>query len=102
MHIVHVNIQVKPEFVDDFIEATSDNARHSAQEPGVVRFDFIQNADDPANFVLVEIYRTPADADQHKQTAHYHRWRERATDMMAAPRVPTKYRNIVPTDHDWL
>ena len=101
MHIALVNIHVKLEFVEPFIEATKDNTSNSVQEPGVVRFDFIQQAEDPTRFMLVEIYKTPADADSHKQTAHYLRWRDTVTDMMAEPRVGTKYVNILPTDEAW-
>ena len=101
MYIVHVDIRVKPEFVEPFIEATLDNASNSVQEPGVVRFDFVQQADDPTRFRLVEIYHAPADADSHKQTAHYLRWRDTVVDMMAEPRVGTKYANILPTDTAW-
>ena len=102
MYIVHVDIQVKPEFVEAFIAATVDNARNSGQEPGIARFDFIQNSDDPTRFALVEVYRTPADADLHKQTAHYLRWRETVADMMAAPRTSVKYVNLFPDDAGWV
>jgi (4S)-4-hydroxy-5-phosphonooxypentane-2,3-dione isomerase len=101
MHIVHVDIHVKPEFVEQFIVATIDNASNSVQEPGVVRFDFVQQADDPTRFVLVEIYLTPADGDTHKQTAHYARWRDTVANMMVEARVGTKYVNILPTDENW-
>lgn len=101
MHIVHVNIHVKPEMIDRFIEATIDNATNSLREPGVVRFDFLQHAENPTNFMLVEIYRTPEAADAHKQTAHYARWRDTVVEMMAEPRVGTKYKNILPTDATW-
>jgi autoinducer 2-degrading protein len=101
MHIVHVDIHVKPEFVEQFIVATIDNASNSVQEPGVVRFDFVQQADDPTRFVLVEIYLTPADGDAHKQTAHYARWRDTVANMMVEARVGTKYVNILPTDENW-
>ena len=101
MYIVHVAIHVKPEVVEPFIAATKDNASNSVQEPGVVRFDFVQQADDPTRFVLVEIYKSPEDADAHKQTAHYARWRDAVVDMMAEARVGTKYVNILPTDAAW-
>ena len=101
MYIVHVDIHVKPEVVEPFIAATIENSSSSIQEPGVVRFDFVQQADDPTRFVLVEIYRAQEDADAHKQTAHYARWRDTVGDMMAEARVGTKYGNILPTDADW-
>jgi quinol monooxygenase YgiN len=91
MLIVHVHVHVKPEFVEDFREASLENARHSVQEPGIERFDVLQQADDPTRFVLVEIYRTPEAPAAHKETPHYQTWRDRVAPMMAEPRTSVKY-----------
>jgi len=101
MFIVHVFVHVKPEDVEAFKAATIENARNSVQEPGIARFDVIQQRDDPAKFVLVEVYRTESDPAKHKQTAHYQTWRETVADMMAGPRVSMKYSNIFPDDEGW-
>lgn len=101
MYIVHVHVRVKPDAVEQFRQATLENARSSVQEPGVARFDVIQQMDDPSRFVLVEVYRTPADADRHKETAHYQRWRDTVGDMMAEPRSSVKYSNVFPDDPGW-
>lgn len=101
MFIVHVHAHVKPEFVEAFKEATLENARQSIQEPGVARFDVIQQEDDPTRFILVEVYRTPEDAAKHKETAHYPVWRDTVAEMMAEPRTSIKYINIFPDDAGW-
>ena len=101
MQMVHVYIHVKPEAVDAFREATLRNARFSVREPGIVRFDLIQQTDDPTRFVLVEVYRTPADAGLHKDTAHYQIWRDAVSPMMAEPRSSVKYTNLFPDDEGW-
>jgi len=101
MFIVHVHVHVKPEFVEAFKEATLENARNSVKEPGVARFDVIQQADDPTRFVLVEVYRTPEDPAKHKETAHYKKWRDTVEEMMAEPRRSVKYTNIFPEDEGW-
>ncbi len=101
MHIVHVHVHVKPEFVDDFRAATLENARNSVLEPGVTRFDVVQQADDPTRFVLVEVYRSAEDAARHKETAHYPVWRDRVADMMAEPRVGVKYTVVFPDPPAW-
>ncbi len=101
MHIVLVNIQVKPESVQPFLTLTEDNARNSLQEPGVVRFDVLQQQDAPDRFVLVEVYHHPQDQEAHRQTAHYQRWRDGVKDMMAADRVGVRYTNHFPADEDW-
>jgi quinol monooxygenase YgiN len=91
MHIVHVSVHVNLDAIDAFTSATLDNARHSMQEPGVVRFDVLQQPDDPSRFLLVECYRTPADQLAHRETAHYLRWRDAVAPMMASPRAATKF-----------
>ncbi|MBC6936700.1 MAG: antibiotic biosynthesis monooxygenase [Chloroflexi bacterium] len=101
MLITLVHIHVKPEFLEAFIEATLDNARNSVQEPGIARFDFIQQADDPTRFTLIEVYRDEDAPARHKETAHYNRWRETVADMMAEPRVGVRCSNIFPDDGSW-
>lgn len=99
--VLHVQVQVKPESVAAFRQATIANARSSAAEPGVARFDFLQSADDPTRFALIEVYRSPEGHAAHRETAHYQRWREIVEPMMAATRVPTKYVNVFPADSGW-
>jgi autoinducer 2-degrading protein len=101
MFIVHVHVHVKPESVEAFREATLENARNSVQEPGIARFDVIQQLDDPTRFVLVEVYRTPDDPAEHKKTAHYQAWRDAVAEMMAEPRSSVKYANVYPDDEGW-
>jgi len=101
MLIVHVFVHVTPESVDAFRAATIENARNSVKEPGVVRFDVIQQDDDPTQFVLVEIYRTDDDPARHKETAHYAVWRDTVASMMAEPRRSVKYREVFPELQLW-
>lgn len=101
MLIVHVFVYVKPDAVDAFTAATLENARNSVQEPGVVRFDVIQQGDDPTRFVLVEIYRTAEDPARHKETAHYLAWRDAVEPMMAEPRRSVKYHDVFPEPARW-
>ncbi len=101
MFIVHVFVHVKPDQVEAFQAATLENARNSVQEPGIARFDVIQQQDDPARFVLVEVYRTGDDPAKHKETAHYQKWRDSVADMMAEPRTSIKFTNLVPGEHGW-
>jgi (4S)-4-hydroxy-5-phosphonooxypentane-2,3-dione isomerase len=98
---MHIDVYVKPEFVEAFRQATIANARESVQEPGIARFDVLQQADDPARFILIEVYRTAAAPAQHRQTAHYLAWRDTVEDMMAGPRTRAQYANIFPGDEGW-
>ena len=101
MFIVHVFVHVKQDQVEAFKKAMIENAQNSIQEPGVARFDFVQQQDDPTRFVLVEVYRTPDDPARHKETAHYLKWRDTVAPMMAEPRASIKFSNIFPDEEGW-
>jgi len=99
--IVHVHVRVKPESVDAFKRASLDNARESVREPGIARFDVVQQQDDLTQFVLVEVYRNADAPARHKETAHYARWRDTVAPMMAEPRRSAKFNNVFPEDAGW-
>ena len=101
MIIVHVHVVVKPESVEAFKEASILNAKASLQEPGIFRFDVIQEETDPTRFVLVEIYRSAEAQLAHKETTHYAIWRDIVAPMMAEPRKSVKFTNIYPDDSLW-
>lgn len=91
MLTIQVFVHVRPECVADFIAATIDNATASLGEPGVARFDVLQQQDDPTRFTLIEAYRDAEAPTAHKATAHYARWRDAVEPMMAEPRRSVKY-----------
>jgi quinol monooxygenase YgiN len=101
MLVIQIQIQVKPEFIEAFKQATIANARESLKEPGIARFDFVQQLDDASRFVLVEAYRTPDANAAHKETKHYQVWRDTVESMMAAPRSRVTFTNIFPEDKEW-
>lgn len=101
MLIVHVHVQVLLDRLEEFKEATVANARRSLEEPGVARFDVVQQQDDPTRFVLVEAYQSSIDADAHKETEHYRLWREAVAPMMAESRFRVEYSNIFPHSESW-
>lgn len=101
MLVVHVHVHVKRDQVEAFKQASLENARNSVQEPGVARFDVIQQQDDPTCLVLVEVYRTLDDPARHKETVHYQKWRDTVAEMMAEPRSSIKYGNVFPDEQGW-
>lgn len=101
MFIAHVFVHVKEEMIEEFKKATIENAQNSINEPGIARFDFVQQQDDPTRFVLVEVYRTTEDPAKHKETAHYKKWRDTVADMMAEPRSAIKFFNVYPDEEGW-
>lgn len=96
MHVTLVQVHVKPEHVEDFIEATRHNHESSVMEPGNRRFDVLQGADNPTRFVLYEAYATAEDAAAHKKTTHYLAWRDAVASWMAEPRKGVLYHGLMP------
>jgi autoinducer 2-degrading protein len=98
MFIVHVDIHVVPDQLEAFMVATHANATASVREPGILRFDVVQDLADPAHVVLVEAYRDEDGAVAHKGTAHYAKWRDAVAPMMAVPRSSVKFRAVYPPE----
>jgi autoinducer 2-degrading protein len=94
MYVVSVTIHVKPDQLDNFIQCTLDNARHTRLEPGNARFDLLQAEDDASRFLLYEAYQTKEDFAKHQQTAHYLRWKQAVAEAMAQPRQGTKHQSL--------
>jgi quinol monooxygenase YgiN len=101
MLIVHVHVRVKPDGIEAFRQVTIENARQSVREPGIARFDVVQQSDDPTRFVLVEVYRSVEATAAHKATAHYAAWRDGAEPLMAEPRSRVEYSNVFPGEEGW-
>jgi quinol monooxygenase YgiN len=99
--IVHVHVHVKADSVEAFKQASLANARASVEEPGVARFDVIQQNDDPSRFILVEVYRSVEATLAPKETAHYATWRDAVAGMMAEPRTAVRFTNCFPGDEGW-
>ena len=98
MLVVHVHVRVRPGQAGEFLAATLVNARASLAEPGVLRFDVIQDEADAAHVVLVEVYRDADASAAHKLTPHYAAWRDAVADMMAEPRASTRFSAVFPPD----
>jgi quinol monooxygenase YgiN len=98
MLFVHIHVHVKSESVEAFKQATLANARESIKEPGVARFDVLQQQDDPTRFIFIEAYRAGEAPTAHKETKHYQTWRDTVAPMMAEPRASVKFTNVFPED----
>lgn len=101
MLVVQVHVHVKPEAIESFKQLSIANARESVKEPGIARFDVVQQQDDPTRFVLVEVYRSVEATAAHKETKHYQTWRDAVAPMMAEPRSSVKFANVFPEDRNW-
>jgi autoinducer 2-degrading protein len=96
MTVTFVHVQVKPEFIESFIEATRENHKQSVKEPGNFRFDILQDAMDRGKFALYEAYEHEEAVAAHKETAHYRKWRDSVASWMAKPREAVKYTLLFP------
>ena len=102
MYVVCVHVHVKPENRDDFVRVSRENASNTVNEPGNLRFDVIQQIDDPNRFMLYEVYQDEAAMQAHKETAHYAAWRDAVADWMAEPRQGVKHQSLFPeTARHW-
>jgi autoinducer 2-degrading protein len=93
-----VHVWVKENHIDDFIRVSAENHRNSVLEPGNLRFDFLQDANDPSKFTFYEAYMSEDDVAAHKQTSHYLQWKEKVADWMAKPRQGIKHQILYPEE----
>ncbi|MET0966978.1 MAG: putative quinol monooxygenase [Nakamurella sp.] len=102
MLVIHVDIRVRAADLPDFLTATERNATSSLTEPGILRFDVVQDNADPTHIVLVEVYRDPDAHAAHRQTSHYAAWRDAVAGMMAEPRTSVQFSPLFRTaDDEW-
>lgn len=98
MYVTLVQVQVRDEYVEAFVEACRKNHEYSITESGSRRFDILQDASTSSRFILYEAYANAEAAAAHKQTAHYLEWRDAVADMMAAPRRSEVFHGLFPRD----
>ena len=99
MFVVHIFVQAKSEYIEEFKKICVENAQNSVQEPGIKRFDVLQQSDDPTRFVLVEAYLDENGVAQHKQTVHYNKWRQVAEKMIVGERTRVRYTPVWPVKY---
>ena len=94
MFIYLVDINVKPENLEEFKAITLENAKNTTQEPKNIRFDVLQFDDDPCKFMLYEVYVDESGLEAHRLTDHYKAWKAAVESWMASPRKATKYNEL--------
>ena len=96
MIVLAVSIKIKPERIGEFVDATRRNHEGSVAEPGCLRFDVVQDTEDPGHFMLYEVYEDQTAVDAHRGTEHYARWRDAVEDLLTEPRTRVLYRSVFP------
>jgi (4S)-4-hydroxy-5-phosphonooxypentane-2,3-dione isomerase len=98
MIVMIVEVTVKAGMENEFLELiTNDALRSEADEPGCLRFDVLQDVENPSKYYFYEVYRDQAAHDAHMQTPHLKRIDARMHDLFDAATVHMT-KNVVPTD----
>jgi autoinducer 2-degrading protein len=72
---VHVAVTIKPERREEFLKVMHADAVGSRGEPDCLRFDLLQDNEDPNKFYFYEVYKNGKEAmDFHKAQPHYKAW----------------------------
>ncbi len=102
MYVLTVTIRIKPEHREAFIDSMLGDAMGSvADEPGCLRFDVIQDEDDPNKLYLHEVYKDRKAFENHLQMPHFIKWRDTVKDWFAAPVESGRGHSVFPKDSDW-
>ena len=103
MYIHVVTLKAKPEQLEACIQANVENARSAVQEvEGCLRFDVMQDNEDPNTIVLYEVFvDKAAHDDDHMHRPYLARWFETTKDMFAEPTTLHRCTNILPTNEAW-
>jgi len=97
MHIVVVHSHIQENQVQKFKELTIQNAETSRGEEGCVRFDILQQTDDPTRFTFIEMFKSKEDGVLHLETIHFKKWLEEAVPLMVEPRTRVIYEDVTLT-----
>ena len=105
MYVIIAPIQIKEGYKDRFIEEMIGDARGSVNdEPGCLRFDVIQDANDPHRIWLYEVYKDEAAFEEHTRAPHFIKWRDATRDWREEGSLEGAGRgahNIWPPDDEW-
>jgi len=100
MIVTCVHVKVKKELIDAFKVEIIKNFKGTRQETGNLRFDVLQEENDPQKFMIYEVFASEEAVLAHKETAHYLAWRDAVESMMDEKRFGTKYKVIAPQEKE--
>ncbi|HEY1843906.1 MAG TPA: (4S)-4-hydroxy-5-phosphonooxypentane-2,3-dione isomerase [Buttiauxella sp.] len=96
MNVTLVEINIKPERVDEFLDVFRANHEGSVKEPGNLRFDVLRDPDVPTRFFIYEAYQNDEAVLAHKKTPHYLACVEKLDAMMSEPRRKRSFVGLLP------
>lgn len=101
MSIFQVHHFIEADKVEAYKAATLENARHTLQEPGVLRFDVLQDKADPTHFSLFEVYRDDEARARHLETEHFKAWRDVALEAFDRRGHGYEFEALFPEEAAW-
>ena len=103
MRVLVVKSQLKPGYREQFMKASMGDALGANHdEPGCLRFDVIQDGEDPNVIYFYEVYVDDAAFEEHLRAPHFTAWRDTVKDdWYVEPVKVVRGWNIYPTDSNW-
>ncbi|MFD7012022.1 putative quinol monooxygenase [Rhodococcus jostii] len=96
-----VSVQVKPEKRKRFLEVIADNAARSVRdEPGCLRFDVVEHAEEPNHFFFYELYRDAEAFAEHKAAPHFADWRVGADECLVPGSQVNTFAEVLVSESD--
>ncbi|EFE93858.1 (4S)-4-hydroxy-5-phosphonooxypentane-2,3-dione isomerase [Serratia odorifera] len=96
MQVTLVEINVKPDQVEQFLAVFRANHLGAIAEPGNLRFDVLQDENIPTRFYIYEAYKDRHAVEAHKKTPHYLQCVEQLEALMTEPRKKTSFIGVMP------
>ncbi|MDN2485159.1 (4S)-4-hydroxy-5-phosphonooxypentane-2,3-dione isomerase [Kosakonia sacchari] len=96
MNVTLVEINIKPDRVDEFLEVFRANHEGAIREPGNLRFDVLQDPKVKTRFFIYEAYRDEAAVQAHKETPHYRACVAKLEELMSEPRKKRSFIGLLP------
>jgi (4S)-4-hydroxy-5-phosphonooxypentane-2,3-dione isomerase len=96
-----VKVRIKPDGRERFLKAIEVDAVGSERdEPGCLRFNVLQDSQDPDVYYFYEVYRDEAALEAHRAALHYAVWRG-AADTLDGPAQATRCESVFPAPAEY-
>lgn len=96
MFAMLVEINIKPEKQQEFLDLFKYHQHETSMEPGNIRFDVLQDPKNHSKFYAYEVYANEEALNAHRQTPHYKHCIKELEHLMTTPRKKTIFDWIYP------
>jgi (4S)-4-hydroxy-5-phosphonooxypentane-2,3-dione isomerase len=98
MYALTVVAYVLENEIEAFLQKTIECALATRNESGNLRYDILQNEDNPSCFVIYEVYRSKDDFLFHRETPHSKKWKTDIESMLEKPRERIRCHSVYFSD----